>query len=103
VISKYPATTVAILGLLIFGAAFVILAAPGLHADPAQAAILVGVLVVAIQQVISQRTNEANGHRLTAVENVADLVTARVTSAGIPLATPSETPPETPPETLTQP
>ncbi len=83
-IGRYPATSVAIIGMLVFGAVILVLLAPGLNADPAQVAILIGVLIVGIQQVVSQRTSEANGHRLAAVEKVADAVTLRVDDAGIP-------------------
>jgi hypothetical protein len=70
-VSKYPNTTLAVILLLIAGIVALVLLGPQFKADPAQIAIVVGVLVVALQQVLALRTAEANGHRLTHVEDVA--------------------------------
>lgn len=70
---KYVNTYVTLALLLIFGVGLVLLA-PTLHADPAQVAILLGVLVVGIQQLLAIRTAEGNGHRLAQVEKIADVV-----------------------------
>lgn len=78
--TRFPNTIVALLGLLIFGTVILVLLAPGLHADPAQVAIIIGVFLVILQQLLTARATEANGHRLTNVENVA--AAALATSTG---------------------
>ncbi len=76
-IEKYPNTLAALI-VLILGAIVLVLLAPQLHADLAQVTILLGVLVLGIQQVLALRTAEANGHRLTQVEKVAERSTTRL-------------------------
>lgn len=68
---RYPATLVAVIIAVIIASLGLVLLTPFFHADAAQAAILLGVLVLVLQQLIGLRTQEANGHRLTAVEKVA--------------------------------
>lgn len=77
--ARYPNTIGGLLGLLVFAVVAVVLLAPTLNADPAQVVIIVGVLVLGIQQLLAAKLAEGNGHRLNQVER--DATEAAKTSA----------------------
>lgn len=83
-IAKYSVTLVALVISLITGAIILVLLGPSLHADTSLVTQLVGILGVGLLVILGVRQNEANGHRLTNVENQASSNTNKLDAADVP-------------------
>ncbi len=90
--SKYPATIGALVVALLATAVVLILFSSKFHADNGQVALIIGVIVLAVQQLLGMQVAESTAARVSAVEKVANDTANTVASVSA-----NVTPPAAPP------